>query len=414
MFEKLPRVKVFRDPLYNYIRVDYKIIDDLIDTKEMQRLRRIRQLAGLSMVFHTAEHSRFCHSLGAYEMARKIIETVDDIKTVMSEYEQVLFMAATLLHDVGHGPYSHAFEHVTSVSHEQMGVNIILGDTEINKVLSIVDGLAEDIADVIAHGGKFPVIENLTSSQLDVDRMDYLQRDSYFTGALYGTIDAARIIRSMKIVDNQVTYRASGASAVESYLMNRYHMYWQVYYHKVARSYELVLQSIFNRIKDLYKGGITIDADIDDFIKVMEEQNLDAYFNLDDAYVNAFIKQLAKSNDDVLCNLCNSLLNRKLFNVIDCELETDQYKKDKIKKEYASDPILNRYYYYESSLVQAAYLHSDDDMSLINDIKISLPNKEIVSLEDYSPIIKGLIESANKKVDRIFYGKLGEYKCINK
>ncbi len=409
MFEKLSRVKVFRDPLYGYINVEYKIIDELIDTKEMQRLRRIRQLAGLSMVFHTAEHSRFSHSLGAYEMSRRVIKQAEGIKEAMSEYEELVFMISTLLHDIGHGPYSHAFEHVLSVSHEQMGVNIILGDTEINKILSVNENLAKDVANVIAHGGKFPLIETLTSSQLDVDRMDYLQRDSYFTGALYGTIDTNRILRSMKIVENKVVYRASGSPAIESYLMNRYHMYWQVYYHSVARSYELVLQSIYKRIRDLVNANITVDANIEEFVNVMKTESLKSYLELDDAYVNGFIKQLSHSKDKVLYNLCNSFLNRKLFECIDYQLETDKKKIEEIKKEYTSDPILKEYYYYEASLIQGAYVHIDEDMSQINDIKIILPDSTIVSLEDYSPIIKGMIESAKKKVDRIFYGKLGEY-----
>ena len=253
LYDKLDREKVFRDPIYGYIKVYYKLIDELIDAKEFQRLRRVRQLAGLSMTFHTAEHSRFGHSLGAYEMARRVIENADGIKDVLSEYEQIVFLCSALLHDTGHGPYSHAFEAVMKYeSHEEMTVRVILEDTEIHNILEKYDkNLPNDVANVIAHKGKFTIIEQLTSSQLDVDRMDYLQRDSYFTGALYGTIDSDRIIRSMKIVNDEVTYRASGAPAIESYLMARYHMYNQIYYHPVARSYELLLQSIFLRIKDL-------------------------------------------------------------------------------------------------------------------------------------------------------------------
>ena len=195
LFDKLEREKVFRDPLYGYIKVYYKIIDELIDAKEFQRLRRVRQLAGLSMTFHTAEHSRFGHSLGAYEMARRVIENADGLKDELSEYEQIVFLCAALLHDTGHGPYSHAIEAVMNYgSHEEMTVRVILEDTEINSILNKYDkNLASDVANVIEHKGKFTIIEQLTSSQLDVDRMDYLQRDSYFTGALYGRIDSDRI-----------------------------------------------------------------------------------------------------------------------------------------------------------------------------------------------------------------------------
>ena len=238
MFKKLERTKVFRDPLYGYITVDYKLISDLIDSKEVQRLRRIRQLSGVCMVFQTAEHSRFTHSLGAYQMANLVIQNVDGMNE-LSEYEKLLFLCSSLLHDIGHGPYSHAFEHVMEASHEEMTIKLILSDkTNVNKILSISPTLACDIASVISHDNRFPLIESLVSSQLDVDRMDYLSRDAYFTGAAYGHIDYFRILRSMKIQDDKVCVRASGVHSLESYLMSRYHMYFQVYYHPVSRSYE--------------------------------------------------------------------------------------------------------------------------------------------------------------------------------
>ena len=188
-FDRLERTKVFRDPLYGYIEVDYKLISDLIDSKELQRLRRIRQLSGVSMVFQTAEHSRFTHALGAYHMANLVLRNVEGIEC-LSEYERIVFLSAALLHDVGHGPYSHAFENVLSTSHEEMTVKIILDkNTDVNHILSKYEGLDEDIASVISHSGKYPLIETFVSSQLDVDRMDFLSRDAYFTGATYGTID---------------------------------------------------------------------------------------------------------------------------------------------------------------------------------------------------------------------------------
>jgi uncharacterized protein len=406
LYDKLSREKVFRDPIYGYIKVYYKIIDELIDSKEFQRLRRVRQLAGLSMTFHTAEHSRFGHSLGAYEMARRVLENAEGIKDVLSEYEQIVFLCAALLHDTGHGPYSHAFEAVMEYeSHEEMTVRVILEDTEIHNILIKYDeNLALDVANVIAHKGKFILIEQLTSSQLDVDRMDYLQRDSYFTGALYGTIDSDRIIRSMKIVNNEVTYRASGAPAIESYLMARYHMYNQIYYHPVARSYELLLQSIFLRIKDLNNEGKHIDGYVEDFLKAINEHDLNSYLFLDDAYVNGFFKQLSRSQDSILNDLCNRLLDRKLFEVIDLKLETDIKKVDRIRTKYSNDKILFRYYFEESSLSQYAYRHTDD-LDKVDTIKILLPSKKVISLEKYSPIVKGLIEDAKNTFNRIYYGK---------
>lgn len=400
MFTKLERTKVFRDPLYGYITVDYKLISDLIDSKEIQRLRRIRQLSGVSMVFQTAEHSRFTHSLGAYQMANLVITNVMGMNEI-SEYEKLVFLCSALLHDIGHGPYSHAFENVMEKSHEDMSVALILSPlTDVNKILSINDNLANDIASVISHSGKFPLIESLVSSQLDVDRMDYLSRDAYFTGAAYGHIDYFRILRSMLIKDNQVMVRASGVHSIESYLMSRYHMYFQVYYHPVARSYECILEGIYARLKDLALDNKEIDASIDSFISVLKNNdNILEYINLDDSYVNGFIKQLTRSKDKILNTLANAFLDRHLFNFIELANEPTIEELNKINEKYNNTN--GKYFYKHSKVSGVAYMHSKK--SDINDIKVLLPNGDIKSLDQYSPIIKGLRTSSYKEIERIYY-----------
>lgn len=406
-FERLERTKVFRDPLYGYIEVDYKLISDLIDSKELQRLRRIRQLSGVSMVFQTAEHSRFTHALGAYHMANLVLRNVEGIE-VLTEYERIVFLCAALLHDVGHGPYSHAFENVLSTSHEEMTVKIILNkNTDVNKILSLYDGLALDVASVISHGGKYPLIETFVSSQLDVDRMDFLSRDAYFTGATYGTIDMNRILRSMKIVDGNVLCRASGVHSIESYLMSRYHMYFQVYYHPVSRSYELLLESIYERIKDLVNNNVEIDANIESFINVVKNNNdVDSYIELDDAYVNGFIKQLTKSNDPILYMLANRFNNRQLFKYIDLANEPNMDRVNRIKQN-AMNNEYGKYLCYQISVSAVAYLSGENKENKI--IKIILPSGEIRDIEQYSNVINGLTSSSYKKIERLYYsGELDE------
>ncbi len=400
MYSKLERTKVLRDPLYGYITVDYKIISDLIDSKEFQRLRRIRQLAGVGQVFQTAEHSRFTHSLGAYHMASLVIQNVEGME-VMSQYERLVFLVAALLHDVGHGPFSHAFENVMSATHEDMTIKIILSPlTEINKILSVNADLANDVASVIRHDGRFPLIEALVSSQLDVDRMDYLSRDAYMTGAAYGHIDYFRILRSMKIVDNKVLVRASGVHSIESYLMSRYHMYFQVYYHPTARSYECVLEAIYERIKDLYMNKHTFASNISSFLKVIENpDDIISYIDLDDSYVNGFIKQMTKSKDKILNKLCNAFLNRKLFKVVDLTIESDPEVVKEIESSYPDD--VKKYYCMHVSASGVAYMHSKK--SDINDIKVLLPNGDVKSLDQYSPIIRSLRSSSYKEIERIYY-----------
>lgn len=405
MFEKLARTKVFRDPIYGYIEVNYKIILELIDSKEVQRLRRIRQLSGVSMVFHTAEHTRFTHALGAYHMANLVLHHVEGIEC-LSEYERVVFLCAALLHDIGHGPYSHAFENVLLTSHEVMTEKIILSEkTDVHRILAQVEHLAEDVAGIISHKGKYPLIESFVSSQLDVDRMDYLTRDAYFTGATYGTIDMHRLLRSMKVVDHKVLCRASGVHTIESYLMSRYHMYFQVYYHPVARAYELLLESIYERIKDLTEANVFIDASIDSFLNVIKNSDdVLSYIELDDAYVNGFIKQLMKDKDPVLHRLANAFNHRQLFKHIDLANNPDQQMLIHLKETAAKNPY-GKYYYFENSVSAVAYLQhkKNDTTEDITSIKVLLPNGEIKTIDEYSPIMHSLVSSSYKRVERIFY-----------
>lgn len=393
MFKTLPRTKVFRDPLYGYIEVDLEVIARLIDSKEVQRLRRIRQLSGVCMVFQTAEHSRFCHALGTYQMANLVLEKVEGAKTNLSEYEQVLFLCAALLHDVGHGPYSHAFENILDVAHEEMSARIITFPAgDIYQILLNYQINPLDVANIIRKKSPYKLVEQLISSQLDVDRLDYLARDAYFTGATYGTIDRNRLLRSLIVTKDKVLVRASGLHSVESYLMSRYHMYFQVYYHPVARAYELLLETIYLRIKDLTEQNVKINANLEDFLQVIKNSNnIENYIEIDDSYVNGFIKQLLKSADPILNKFANALENRHLFSYIELEENTNLSQvlpyKDK------------RYYYYESRVSAVAYLTSKGKDS----IKILLPDNKIVALEEYSKVISALAASSYKEVQRIYY-----------
>lgn len=403
MFTKLSRTQVFRDPIYGYIKVDYKIIKELIDTKEFQRLRRIRQLSGVSEVFPTAEHSRFTHCLGSYEVARQILTEVEGHEEI-SEYEGLLLLITSLLHDIGHGPYSHAFEAVIKSSHEEIGARIIeSSETQINQVLTKYRVNPYDITNILLHKGKYLLLETLTSSQIDVDRMDYLARDAYFTGATYGSIDRQRLLRSMIIKDNKVYFRSSAVNSLENYVMARYHMYWQVYYHKEAKGYDLLLESLYKRICDVYKNKSVIDINAFDLINVInDDTNINSFLMLDDGYISGLIKQLVNSSDPVLSDIAKSLESRKLLKGLDyqdnkelCDSIKEKYKNNKYKK----------YYFYKIVVSQIAYLDTKNIDSL-NEIRIVKPDNSVETLESYSKIIQSLIKSGKRKQIRYYYKEI--------
>lgn len=389
--------KVFRDPLYGYIRVNKEIIDELINSKEFQRLRRIKQLSGVSMVFHMADHNRFSHSLGTYELAREVIEKVNDIKEALTEYEQIVFLCSALLHDVGHGPYSHSFEEIFGVSHETMTVNIIIGNTEVNAILNKYDkNLAQDIASVIDHKGKYPLIEELVSSQLDVDRMDYLRRDAYFTGAQFGVIDIEKILRGMLVRNNHIVFKYNSVPNIEDYLMSRYHMYYQVYFHPVSRCFEAILEMIYARWYELIKQKYPFKTNVSLLENVLDKKDVQTYLAIDDVYVNGCIQQFQYEDDLILSDLASRMFNRKLFSHIDLKYASKE-EIEKVSK-FKND---KGYYYKEDNVSKSAY-----DYKINEQINILLPSNQIVNLLSFSPVVDAFSKSSKFTSRLIFYSEI--------
>src|SRR5690606_5546804 len=259
--EQLSEVKVFKDPVHRYVHVKDRLIWDLIATPEFQRLRRIKQLGTTYLTFHGAEHSRFNHSLGVYEIVRRIINKMESQEGWNKE-ERLVCLCAALLHDLGHGPFSHSFEKVFSLDHEEFTKKIILEDTNVNAVLSrIASDFPLKVAQVIDKSYADKLVVSVISSQIDADRMDYLLRDAYYTGVSYGQFDMERILRVMRPTEDQIVIKSTGMHAVEDYIMSRYQMYWQVYFHPVTRSAEVILTKIFHRVKKLYEEGYQFKMD---------------------------------------------------------------------------------------------------------------------------------------------------------
>lgn len=312
-----PEEKVFKDPVHKYIYVQEPMIWNLINTREFQRLRRIRQLGASFLTFHGAEHSRFSHSLGVYEIARKIISQFERNRFEHWPREEALLcLCAALLHDIGHGPFSHSIETVFGEHHETWSCRIVQGDTEVNRVLRAVDPSFPDrVADVIRKTYPVEIVVSLVSSQLDADRMDYLLRDAYCTGVNYGMFDLERILRVLRPYRGQLVVKESGMHAVEDYLTSRYQMYWQVYFHPVTRSSEIILGNIFARAKFLYQAGRP-PAFLPEPLRRLLSGELDVehYLSLDEALVQAaFTLWSEEGGDPILSDLCRRFLHRKLL-----------------------------------------------------------------------------------------------------
>ncbi|KIL34940.1 hypothetical protein SD71_16410 [Cohnella kolymensis] len=322
MLTKLREEKVFKDPVHHSIYVQDVTIWKLINTPEFQRLRRIRQLGTSYLTFHGAEHSRFSHSLGVYEITRKIISRFE-----RNEYpdwpkdENLLSLCASLLHDIGHGPFSHSLEQVFHTDHEQWTCDIILGDTGVNRVLREVDpGFPDKVASVICKTYHKPIVVSLVSSQMDADRMDYLLRDAHFTGVNYGTFDLDRILRVLRPNKDRIVVKESGMHAVEDYLMSRYQMYWQVYFHPVTRSSEIVLRQIFRRARKLHDSGFEFKFLLPPLRQLLEgSMTVHSYLMLDEAMVQTAFGQWKLEKDELLADLCRRFLERDLYKYIPLE-----------------------------------------------------------------------------------------------
>ncbi len=375
----------FRDPIHGDI-----ILSDwaarIIDTPAFQRLRRIKQLGGASMVFSGATHNRFQHSVGVYHILAKIRERVEGADKISdSEWTEVL--AAGLLHDIGHGPLSHALEVITNnaIDHEKNSQLIIMGQTQVNKVL-IDSGIdPENVAALISGTHNNKGLVSLISSNIDADRMDYLRRDAYYTGTTYGNFDMDRIIKSMIITKEGVIFRESGLAAIEHFLIARFQSFNQVYHHRVSVSYEELYKLIFKRVVD-------IDFDHPETRQVKKmiagELSLSEFLELDDDAFFSYISKLAKTPDEILQDLCNRVRNRDLFRATNYSEELEK----KVRQQLVLLGKNPRYYMSKTELKASAYKAAEEDYKNVS-IKIR-DSGEIVKLNDKSTLIGPMVDNS--------------------
>jgi hypothetical protein len=395
--------KVFKDPVHRYIYVYDHLIWELINTKEFQRLRRIKQLGTSFLTFHGAEHTRFHHSLGVYEIARQLIDQFQQYPE-WDDRDRELLLAAALLHDVGHGPFSHAFEHVFSVRHEVWTERIILGETEVNKVLSEMGvGFAEEVASIINKTHPNRLIVNMLSSQLDVDRMDYLLRDAHFAGVSYGKFDLERMLRVLRPDEDQVVVKQSGMHTIEDYIMRRYQMYWQVYLHPATRSSDLLLKAILERAQELYEGGYEFNMTPKHFLPIFERtgMSLEQYLRLDETVVYFYFQEWMEEDDAILADLASRFVNRRLLKYKNFPEANRVRYMERLRQTMETIGLPPTYYLLEDQLSQLPYdLYKGQGK--YEGIYLQMNDGERKEISEVSMLVQSILNSRQSD-EKIYY-----------
>jgi len=315
----LNKKKIINDPVYGFISIPTELVFDLIEHPYFQRLRYIKQLGMTHLVYPGALHTRFHHALGAMYLMGMAIETLRNKGHDVTDAEEEAVIIAILLHDIGHGPFSHALEHsiVEGISHEDISVMLM------HKLNEQFGGRLTMAIDIFK--GTYPrkFLHQLVSGQLDMDRMDYLNRDSFFTGVSEGVISSDRIIKMLNVKDDQIAIEEKGIYSIEKFLIARRLMYWQVYLHKTVISAEFMLAKIIQRSRELASRGEPLSATpaLTHFLRkpisreafLNEDHHLETFATLDDTDIMAAVKAWTVHNDFILSKLCRDLVNRNLY-----------------------------------------------------------------------------------------------------
>lgn len=319
--------RAYRDPVHGFITVSDPLLLALIDTPEFQRLRRIRQLGATFGTYHGAEHSRFGHSVGCLWIMQQVIGRLRSRGFDLDPLTTAVAHSAALLHDLGHGPFSHALEGILTpgAGHEAWTARLLQEGTAVQAVLAAYDpALPAQVAALIAGQHPARVIVTLISSQIDVDRMDYLIRDSLYTGVTYGRFDLERLINTLFASGGDVVLLSKGIVAAEEYVLARYHMYWQVYLHKTIRGQEILLRQIWRRACDLWGTGNLTASDVLPTLRPFlhlagapfASPSVSEFLAIDDHDVMVAIKAWARHPDPTLADLASRFLDRRLLKPI--------------------------------------------------------------------------------------------------
>ncbi|MFA0962733.1 HD domain-containing protein [Roseivirga sp. BDSF3-8] len=367
--------KILNDPVYGFVTIHSDLVFDIIEHPYFQRLRRIKQLGLTDLVYPGALHTRFHHAIGAMHLMRNTLDNLRSKGHFLWDQEMEAAQIAILLHDIGHGPFSHALEFslLKGIPHEKLSLQIM---EELNRHFKGKLDLAIQI-----FTGRYPrkFFNELVSSQLDIDRLDYLKRDSFFTGVSEGTIGADRIIKMLEVHEDALVVEEKGIYSIENFLSARRLMYWQVYLHKATVSAEKMLISVIKRARDLVRSGHEVFAS--PALKLFLEEEvtlsrfkeephfLEAFCQLDDYDIWGGIKIWSRHEDAILSRLSNMLLHRKLFKVILSNEEAEQEDLDRLKERIMEAFSISEeevgYFLVYGSMSNSAYLAGGQTINVL-------------------------------------------------
>lgn len=377
--------KIINDPVHGFIEIKFDLALQCIDHVFFQRLRKISQLGLTSYVYPGATHSRFHHALGAFHLMQVALNQLKNKGVPITIEEEEAACIAILLHDIGHGPFSHTLEHsiLKGISHERISLELMkLLNEEFHHKL-------DRAIEMFTNQYHRPFFHQLISSQLDVDRLDYLKRDSFYSGVIEGNISVDRILAMIDVVNDEIVVLEKGSMTIEDYLLSRKIMYWQVYLHKTVLSVENMLVKVFKRVDELILNGVefkTYNPAMQFFLDNkkrnktirLDRDVLNQFILLDDSDIIQFLKEMSHSADLVLKTLSNCILKRKLYKVTSSLEEMDT----KVIEYKDIDASLHHYFNFKESIDLTTYSYK-------NSIKILKKNGALELFEEYSKLSSG-------------------------
>lgn len=384
---------VVNDPVYGFVSVPRGLLCELINHPAFQRLSRIRQLGMSALVYPGATHTRWAHSLGAYHLMREAFRSLKEKGVFVFDVEEEGAEIAILLHDIGHGPFSHVLEHtlIEHLSHEEITRALM---RRLNREFGGALGMAIQI-----YSDEYPkrFLHQLICSQLDTDRLDYLCRDSFYTGVREGNIGAARLIKMLSVADDRLVVEGKGLYSVENYLMARRLMYWQVYLHKTAVAAEEMLRAALERAKELTRGGVQLFASpqLEYFLRSEvqtshfeeDEECINHFLNLNDSDILCALGVWQHSEDAVLSALAGGFVNRRLFKADIFEGNVSGEALDDCRERVAAQlhiPLEATRYF-----VRRRFVSKEMYSANAEGIKVQMPDGAIADVSDVSHIVRG-------------------------